>query len=152
MLKPARHAVTWIETGSPLMELISAEVRKKLSCGLGPQSYINGIHVTGFCSTGLLEFIKDQIGACESCTQTKMLMKGDSSLAKAMKTLYGPDDTLGEAVSPDPMSIIACDEGGPFYIQDGKVGTGTHTFQHVLNCSPIKSIFFPFLKSTQSTL
>ena len=53
VLKPAMHAVAWIDTGSPLMELISAEVHKKLSCGLCPQSYRNGIHIAGFCSTGL---------------------------------------------------------------------------------------------------
>merc|ERR1712163_77111 len=58
-LIPSRYAETWIEASSPLMELISAEVHKKLSCGLGPQSYINGIHVAGFCATGLVDFIKD---------------------------------------------------------------------------------------------
>ena len=33
-LQPARHAVAWIEVSSPLIELISKEVHKKLSCGL----------------------------------------------------------------------------------------------------------------------
>merc|ERR1712243_140354 len=115
----ARHAVAWIEVSSPLMEIISQEVHKKLSCGLGPQAYINGIHVAGFCATGLLDFIKDQIGACSSCTRTKMVMKGDSTLKKTLKTLYGPDDLLGTAASTDPMSIVTCDEIGSFYIQDG---------------------------------
>ena len=113
---------------SPLIEIISAEVHKKLSCGLGPQAYINGIHVAGFCATGLLDFIKDQIGACKSCTRTKMLMKGDSTLKKALKTLYGPDDLLGAASSTDPMSIVSCDEIGPFYIQDERVPSRPHIY------------------------
>merc|ERR1711895_55446 len=90
-LIPSRHAVAWIEVSSPLMEIISAEVHKKLSCGLGPQSYINGIHVAGFCATGILDFIKDQIGACSSYTRTNMVMKGDSTLKKTLNTPYGPD-------------------------------------------------------------
>ena len=82
-----------------MMELISEEGHNKLSCGLGPQSYINGIHVARFCSTGLLEFIKDQIGACETCAQTKMLMRGNSTLAQAMKTLYLDEP---QSHSPEP--------------------------------------------------
>ena len=136
MLKSARHAVAWINTGSPLMELISAEVHKKLSCGLGPPSYINGIHIAGFCSTGLLQFIKDQIRACQSCAQTKMLLKAVSSLAQSMKSLYGPDDVLGEAANPDPMRIISCDEAGPFYIQDEK---GGYRSTYILACVELLS-------------
>jgi len=135
-LIPSRHAVAWIESSSPLMELISAEVHQKLSCGLGPQSYINGIHVAGFCATGLVDYIKDQIGACKSCTKTKMLMKGDSTLKKSIKTLYGPDDLLGTASSTDPMSIVSCDEAGPFYIQDDKGGFKT---VYILACVELLS-------------
>merc|ERR1712163_85931 len=102
---PSRHAVAWIEASSPLMELILAEVHIKLSCGLGSQSYINGIHVAGFCATGLVDFIKDQIGVCKLCIRTKMLMKGDSTLKQTLKTLY---DLLGTASSTDPMSIVSC--------------------------------------------
>ena len=135
-LIPSRHAVAWIEVSSPLMEIISEEVHKKLSCGLGPQAYINGIHVAGFCATGLYEFIKDQIGACSSCTTTKMIMKGDSTLKKALKTLYGPDDLLGAAASTDPMSIVSCDEIGPFYIQDRN---GAFTTTYILACVELLS-------------
>ena len=113
------------------MELISAEVHKKLSCGLGPQSYINGIHIAGFCTTGLLRYIQDQIGACEGCAQVKMLLKGDSSIAQAVKNLSGPDDYLGQAVGKNPLEIIAADECGPFYIQDGK---GGYKSTYILAC------------------
>merc|ERR1711905_32821 len=135
-LKPARHAVAWIESSSPLMEIISREVHQKLSCGLGPQAYINGIHVAGFCATGLLDFIKDQIGACTSCTRTKMVMKGDSTLKKTLKTLYGPDVLLGTASSTDTMSIVSCDEIGPFYIQDGN---GAFKTTYILACVELLS-------------
>merc|ERR1711973_90225 len=121
---------------SPLMEIISKEVHKKLSCSPGPQSDINGIHVAGFCATGLLDFIKDQIGACSSCTRTKMIMKGDSTLKKTLKTLYGPDDLLGTAASTDPMSIVTCDEIGPFYIQDGN---GAFKTTYILACVELLS-------------
>ena len=53
-----------------------------------------------------------------------------------MKTLYGPDDMLGTASSEDPMSIIACDEGWPFYIQDGK---GGYKSTYILACVEIIS-------------
>ena len=109
-------------------------MHQKLSCGLGPQSYISGIHVAGFCATGLVDFIKDQIGACETCAQTKMLMKGDSTIAQTMKKLYGPDDFLGLAASTNPLSILSCDEAGPFYIQDQSGGYKT---THILACVEI---------------
>ena len=63
-------------------------------------------------------------------------MKGDSTLAKTMKALYGPDDFLGQAASTDPMSIVSCDEAGPFYIQDSKGGYKT---THILACVEILS-------------
>ena len=33
-------------------------------------------------------------------------MKGDSTLKKTLKTLYGPDDLLGTAESTDPRSCV----------------------------------------------
>ena len=54
-LKPTQHAVPWIESSNPLMEITSKEVHEKLSCWSGPQAYINGIHVAGFRATGLLD-------------------------------------------------------------------------------------------------
>ena len=45
VLKPARHSVAWINIRSPMMELIFDEVHQKLHCGVGPQSYINGINL-----------------------------------------------------------------------------------------------------------
>merc|ERR1712089_89759 len=44
---------------------------------------------------------------------------------------YGPDDFLGTASSTDPMSIVSCDEAGPFYIQDGK---GAFRTTYILAC------------------
>ena len=48
VVKPARHSVTWINVSSPMMGLIFDEVHQKMHCGLGPQSYINGINLAGF--------------------------------------------------------------------------------------------------------
>ena len=105
------------------------EVHKKLSCGLGPQAYANAMHVAGFCSTGLINYIKDQIGACEGCTQVKLLLKGSSSIAQSLMSLSGPDDILGQAASKNPLGIIAADESGPYYIQDG---AGSYKSTHLL--------------------
>ena len=130
-LIPARHAVAWIESSSPLMEIISKEVDKKLSCGLGPQAYINGIHVAGFCATGLLDFIKDQIGACSSCTRTKMVMKGDSTLKKTLNTLYRPDDLLETTAITYQMSTVTFGAINPFYMQGGYSASTT---TYILPC------------------
>ena len=48
-----------------------------------------------------------------------------------MKILYGPDDYLGQAAGRNPMEIIAADEAGPFYIQDGK---GGYKSTYILAC------------------
>ena len=58
-LKPTQHAVAWIESSNPLMEIISKEVHEQLSWWSGLRAYINGIHVAGFRTTGLLDFFKD---------------------------------------------------------------------------------------------
>merc|ERR1712177_39932 len=63
-------------------------------------------------------------------------MKGDSTLKKALKTLYGPDDLLGTAASTDPMSIVTCDEIGPLYIQDGN---GAFKTTYILACVELLS-------------
>ena len=65
-----------------------------------------------------------------------MLMKGDSTLKQTLKTLYGPDDLLGTASSTDPMSIVSCDEAGPFYIQDEK---GSFMTTYILACVELLS-------------
>ena len=44
-VKPARHSIAWVDVRSPIMELIFYEVHCKMHCGLGPQSYINGINL-----------------------------------------------------------------------------------------------------------
>merc|ERR1712002_1207842 len=57
-------------------------------------------------------------------------------LKKSIKTLYGPDDLLGIASSTDPMSIVSCDEAGPFYIQDEK---GAFKTTYILACVELLS-------------
>ena len=80
VIKPARHSVAWINVKSPMMELIFEEVHQKMHCGLGPQSYVNGINLAGFCATGLKAYVQEQIDACQSCTEAKMIIKGASEL------------------------------------------------------------------------
>ena len=75
VLKPARHTVAWIDVRSPMMELIFQEVHQKLHCGLGPQSYINGINLAGFCATGLRAYVQDKIDVCNSCAEAKMMIQ-----------------------------------------------------------------------------
>merc|ERR1712215_160028 len=65
-----------------------------------------------------------------------VVLKGDSTLKKTLKTLYGPDDLLGTAASTDPMSIVTCDEIGPFYIQDGN---GAFKTTYILACVELLS-------------
>ena len=88
------------------MELIFYEVHHKMHCGLGPQSYINGINLAGFCASGLNTFVQEQIDACASCTEAKMVLKGASALTHNMKQFYGPDDFVGNTIHPNPMRIL----------------------------------------------
>ena len=60
-----------------------------------------------------------------------MLLKGNSSIAQSLKSLSGPDDLLGQAASKNPLGIIAADESGPYYIQDG---AGSYKSTHILAC------------------
>ena len=78
VVSPARLSIAWIKINSPMMGLGFEEVYQKMHCGLGPQSYVNGINLAGFCATGLLAYIKEQIDACQSCTEAKMILKGAS--------------------------------------------------------------------------
>ena len=52
-----------------------------------------------------------------------MVMKGDSTLKKTLKTPYGPDDLLGNAAGTGPMSIVTHDE----------IGFSTHKMEIVLS-------------------
>ena len=60
VIKPARHSIAWINVNLPIMELIFDEVHQKMHCRLGPQSYINGINLAGFCATGLKAYIQEK--------------------------------------------------------------------------------------------
>ena len=51
-----------------------------------------------------------------------------------MKQLYGPDDFLGLTSSTNPLSILSCDEAGPFYIRDQ---TGGYKTTYILACVEI---------------
>ena len=75
VLKPARHSVAWISVRSPMMELVFEEVHQKLHCGLGPQSYINGINLAGFCAAGLQAYMQDKIDGCTSFAEAKIILK-----------------------------------------------------------------------------
>ena len=77
---------------SPIMELVFDEVHKKLHCGLGPQTFVNGINLARFCATGITECAQEQIDTCTTCTEAKMVIKGLSTLTQNMKLFYGPDD------------------------------------------------------------
>ena len=66
VLKPVHHSIAWVKVTSPIMELVFDEVHKKLHCGLGPQTYVNGINLAGFCATGITEFVQEKINACQT--------------------------------------------------------------------------------------
>ena len=57
VVRPARHSIAWVDVRSPIIELIFDEVHCKMHCGLGPQSYINGINLAGFCATCLNAYV-----------------------------------------------------------------------------------------------
>ena len=116
VVKPAWHSLAWINVSSAMMGLIFDEVYQKMHCRLGPQLYINGINLAGFCATGLKAYVQDQIDACQSCTEAKMVLKGVSQLTHNMKQFYGPDDFIANTIHPNPMRIIYIEEGGPFYL------------------------------------
>ena len=94
VVKPARHSVAWINVNSLMMGQNFEEVHQKMHCGLGPQSYINGINLAGFCATGLTAYSKEHIDACQSCIEAKMVMKGASQQTHNIKQFYGPDDFI----------------------------------------------------------
>ena len=70
---------------APAMKLIFNEVHKKLHCRLGPQQYVNGINLAGFCATGLFEFVQEQIDTCMACMEAKMVLKGMCTIIQNMK-------------------------------------------------------------------
>merc|ERR1712240_358938 len=120
ILKPARHSIAWVNVRLPIMELIFNQVHHKMHCGLGLQSYINGINLARFCATGITEYVQDQINACPTCTTAKMIIKGMSTLTQNMKQFYGPDNFIANTTHPNPMKIVSIDEVGPFYLDDGQ--------------------------------
>ena len=101
------------------MELIFDEVHKKLHCGLGPQQYINGINLASSCATGITEFVQEQIDACTTCTEAKMVINGISTFTQNMKQFYDPDDFIANTTHPNPMKIISIDGAGPIYLDEG---------------------------------
>ena len=102
-----------------------------MHCGLGPQSYINGINLAGFCATGLNTYVQEQIDACSSCAEAKMILKGASALTQNMKQFYGPDDFVGNTIHPNPMRIVSIDKAGPFYLIGNQ---GDHDKTYILVC------------------
>ena len=70
-------------------------------------SYINGIHVAGFCATGLLDLSRIKLSLL-FMHKNKNHHEDEPTLKKALKTLHGPDDLLGTAASTDPVSVVTC--------------------------------------------
>ena len=68
-------------------------------------SYINGIHVAGFCATGLLDLSRIKLSLL-FMHKNKNHHEDDPTLKKALKTLHGPDDLLGTTASTYPVSIV----------------------------------------------
>ena len=99
-----------------MMGLIFEEVHQKMHCGLGPQSYINGINLAGFCATGLTAYVKDQTNACQSCTEAKIVLKGASQQTHNMKQSYGPVNFIANTMHPNPMRVISIDKAKHFYL------------------------------------
>merc|ERR1711867_211883 len=131
VLKQARHTVAMIDVRSPIIELIFQEVHQKLHCGLGPQSYINGINLAGFCATGLRAYVQEKIDGCTSCTEAQMILKGVLDLMPNMKQFYGPDDFIANTIHQNPIKIVSLDEAGPFYLLNSQ---GEHDKTYILVC------------------
>ena len=122
VLRPVKHLIALVKVTSPIMQVVFAEVHYKLHCGLRPQSYINGITLAGFCATGLHGFVQEQIDACPTCAEARLIIKGVSSLTESMKRFYGPDDFVMNTTQPNPMAIVTIDEASPFFVEDGQGG------------------------------
>ena len=122
VLKPSWHSIAWVKVRSPIIELVFDKVHKKLYCRLGPQTYVSGINLAGFCATGITEYVQGQIDACPTCTEAKMVIKGVSTLTQNMKWFYGPDDFIANTTHPNPIKIVSIDEAGPFYLNDSHGG------------------------------
>ena len=131
VLKPARHSVAWISVRSPMMELVFEEVHLRLHCGLGPQSYINGVNLEGFCATRLKAYVEEKIDGCTSCPKAKMILKGVTDLTPNMKQFYGPSDFIANDIHPSPMKIVSLEEAGPFYLLNSQ---GEHDKTYILVC------------------
>ena len=70
-------------------------------------SYINGIHVAGFCATGLLDLSRIKLSLL-FMHKNKNHHEDDPTLKKALKTLHGPDDLVGTTASTEPVSVDTC--------------------------------------------
>ena len=131
VIKLARHSIAWINVNLPIMELFFDEVHQKMHCGLGLQSFKNGINLAGFCATRLKAYVQEQIDACQSCTEAKMILKGASELTHNMKQFYRLDDFVANTLHPNPMRIVSLDEAGPFYLLNNQ---GEYDKTYILVC------------------
>ena len=59
MLNKSREHIRLLKQGGKLQN-----IHHKMQYRLGPQSYVNGISLAGFCATGTTEYVKDQINSC----------------------------------------------------------------------------------------
>ena len=52
-VNPSHHTIRWIQSNSPLMVLAINEAHRRLYCWLGPDAYVNSVHLAGFSGVGL---------------------------------------------------------------------------------------------------
>ena len=83
---------------------------------------------SGFCATGLITYVKEQIDACQSCTEGRMILKGASQLIHNMKQFYGPDNFIANTIHPNPMKVVSIDEAGPFYLLNSQGKHDKHIY------------------------
>ena len=75
--------------------------------------------------------MQEQIDACTTCTEAKMVINGVSTLTQNMKGFYGPDDFITNTTHQNPMKIVSIGKAGPFYLDDGH---GGHNKKYILIC------------------
>ena len=108
---------------SPLMQLIYRQSHRLSGCGLGVQKYLAHIRMSGFNVVNLLNSVSAYKAQCKLCPLVSLVLTGKSPARDlANKLTRGPDEFVPSALSHDPLSVIQCDEAGPFYL--GKQGCG----------------------------
>ena len=82
IVQPIRHRFFWVKNNSPLVYLAIRESHKKLGCGLGLQSYIQGVHLIGISAPGLSKVVDTFRKSCSGCTTCKVFFSKKSPFSK----------------------------------------------------------------------